>query len=188
MLMGIGTGIRIMHLNKEGLTEADVVMRNRIASKLDVKGRELSTLTRNFAEWRKGWNKVVLASQAKFNRLRRLQCADDHGECVCVCTGERYPFTQIDAGHYISATKQATRFDPVNVHPQSKHSNNHTLGDDAKIYYTMWMMERYGREAIERLIAKSKTQKSWRDHKEELLALRVVWERETKSHKKRLGI
>ena len=175
-------------LDDKGLTEADYVVRDRIAAKLDVKGHELSALTKDFANWRKGWNKVVLSSQKKFNRLRRLQCANDHGECVCVCTGERYPFTQIDAGHFVSATKQNTRFDPANVWPQSKGSNQYDTSNDSLIYYTLFMSRQFGPEFVRELLKKSKIKKSWSDHQEELLALRVVWNRETKSHMKRLGI
>lgn len=175
-------------LNDQGLTEQDVIDLDELTERFQLNGHEKRATRDMFADWHKGWSKVVESSQRRFNKMRRMQCADDDGMCVCCCTGLAYRFTEIDAGHFVSATKQATRFDPENVHPQSKHSNNHNLGDDAKIDYTMFMMERYGRNGINTIRAKAKTTKKWGESHLELIALNIVWKREIKHHERRLGL
>ena len=164
-------------LDDKGLTQADYVLRDQLIEHIGATSAEKGVITKMLIDWHKGWSKVVVASQKQFNLMRRLECADEFGYCTCCCTGERYPYKEIDAGHFISATKQATRFDSRNVHPQSKHSNNHKLGDDAKIQYTMFMVENYGRETVEDLQRLSTTKLSWRDHKETLIGNRILWAR-----------
>lgn len=174
-------------LDEKGLTQSDYEMRIRIGDKLIASPSERGSITKDLANWRKGWSKIVESSQKRFNKMRRMQCADDWGYCHCCCTGELIHYKGIDAGHFISATKQNTRFEPSNVHPQSKGSNQWDTTNDSVIDYTMFMVERYGRDHIDKLRAEAKESKSWGDHKEELLTLRLIWSREIKIQQKRLG-
>lgn len=174
-------------LDNKGLTQADYQMHQRIDENLVLTSVEKRTLTKMMQDWRKGWSKIVEAAQRDFNKMRRMECADEFGYCTCCCTGQRYHYTEIDAGHFISAKKQATRFSPENVWPQSKVSNNHNLGDDAKIQYTMFMQDRIGREGVLKLMEESREKLSWRDRKEELLIRRIMWQRVIKTLGKRLS-
>ena len=175
-------------LDDKGLTEADYVLRDELIDELDATSHEKKAITNMLVQWHKGWSKVVNAGQKRFNLMRRLQEANDDGYCQCCCTGQWIHYTKLDAGHFISATKQFTRFRPENVWPQCKASNNHNLGDDAKIQYTMFMMEKIGRHGIEELIRKSKQKCSFKDDKACLILNRINWERSIKTEKKRLGV
>ena len=173
-------------LDDKGLTEADWELHAELTDTLELNAREKGSLTKSFADWHKGWSQVVNESQKRFNLMRRLQSANAEGMCQCCCRMTWHKYTQLDAGHFVSATKQKTRFNPLNVHPQSKVSNNHKLGDDAKIQYTMFMMERYGRAKTEGLITLSKEKFSWKNHQRTLLHDRILWTREIKKQGKRI--
>jgi len=58
-----------------------------------------------------------------FQKLRRLQEADDCGWCTCVSCGARHAYDDLDAGHYVSRDNNTTAFDPRNVNPQCRACN-----------------------------------------------------------------
>ena len=177
-----------MIFDDHGLKSSDYAIRDYAQYRLHLTGRERSTVNRQLAAWHRGWRSAIIAAQKQFNLLRRLQESDDDGYCRCCCTGERIHYKEIDAGHYISDRRQATRFDPMNVHPQSKRQNNHNYGDDdAKIAYQRFMNERYGIQAVSDLLAKSEQNFSWRERRGEIVLMRVVWAREIKQEQERIN-
>ena len=177
-----------MRLDEQGLTEADHEIRDRICEALNVKGLERRTITWSLMTWHKDWRKVLRISQKQFNLMRRLQEADDHGYCVCCCTGRRIHYKALDAGHFISRSKARTRFDPMNVHPQSKASNAHQFGSQSDEQYGEFMRDNFTEEQMADLYERSRDKEfTWRDHKEELISNRVKWASEIKKHEKRLS-
>ena len=122
--------------------------------------------------------------QAIFNRMIRMEAADEFGFCTCVVTQEKIWWQACDAGHFISATRGMTRFDERNVHPQSKASNQFDTSNDSLIKYTIWMVETYGRDVVEHLLRESRIRKDW--SKDELIDLRMGWAKRIKYQEKRL--
>ena len=176
-------------LDDNGLSENDHEIRDRIAKELDVKGQERRIITNSLRDWHKGWNKVIRASQAQFNLMRRMQEADGHGYCICCCTGRRIHYKALDGGHFISRSKARTRFEPMNVHPQSKASNAHDFGNQDQEQYCLFMINRYGQEEVDALVERSRDKEfTWRDNKELLISSRVLWSRQLKLDKKRIGV
>lgn len=171
----------------QGLTEADRKMRGELEESLGLTSDELRGLTQWLSHWHKDWGAVLRACQKDFNTMRRMQCADDEGYCVCVSTGEWQHYTKMDAGHFIGADRPVTRFNPRNVWPQTKKANNHKHGDDAKINYTLWMCDRFGVEAIRELQELSKHQKQWHKCQRELFIHRIHWRQEIKNQEARLN-
>lgn len=161
-----------------GLKERDRIFHANLCEEMDLTSGEKRSLTNMLASWNKDWKAVIRQCQKKFNLLRRLQEADEDGFCVCIATGERYHYTKIDAGHWIEAERNATRFDPQNVHPQSKHSNNHNHGDSGGREYTLGMVKRFSVKFCQDLISKSRQAKSWKQDQHELLKMRILWQRE----------
>ena len=137
-------------------------------------------------EWdRNTYAKNLAAAQRQLNKLIRMEAAGDWGDCVCVSCVRMAHWKTIDAGHFISATKSATRFDERNIHPQCKACNQFDNTNSSLIGYTMHMADTYGRDVIESLQEKSKQKKTWT--KEEIIDLRVGWSRRIAKQKERLG-
>ena len=86
----------------------------------------------------------------KFSIYIRNKYADWRGYVKCVtCNKTRMWNDRIDAGHFISRGKQATRYDERNVHPQCKDCNGFKSGN--MINYYQFMENTYGREVIDEL-------------------------------------
>ncbi len=58
-----------------------------------------------------------------FSEFIRLRDSDDEGIATCITSGRRMHWRDLDCGHYISRAKQATRYDEMNCHAQSKGHN-----------------------------------------------------------------
>lgn len=52
-----------------------------------------------------------------------MRDADFAGRAECLTCGIRLPWQEMDAGHYMGRSKMATRWDPLNVHPQCRVCN-----------------------------------------------------------------
>lgn len=68
----------------------------------------------------------------------------------CVTSGQTLPLTKMDAGHWIPRGCYATRWNPTNCNPQSKHDNCFRNG--AYIEYSNWYLKTYGKEKYEQMI------------------------------------
>lgn len=77
------------------------------------------------------------------------------GETNCVTCGDRKPWTQHQNGHFYTRGRYATRWDDMNCNPQCVACNVFLKGN--YINYTMYMIDRYGREAVDNLERKSKS-------------------------------
>lgn len=85
-----------------------------------------------------------------FQKLRRLQCADDNGYITCISSGRRYQWNNgVDGGHFIQRGCPATELEPDNVWPQSKHDNRHLSGNHAS--FRSRLIRKIGPDRVERL-------------------------------------
>ena len=99
-------------------------------------------------------SKVVRDLDAIFSQYIRLKESDEYGYCICVTSGQKMFWKEAQCGHFISRGKYPTRWDETNCHPQSVYSNIFLKGD--YINYTIYMIDRYGREYVDELIDRSK--------------------------------
>ena len=99
-------------------------------------------------------SKVVKDLDAIFSQYIRLKESDEYGFCICVTSGQKMFWTEAQCGHFVSRGKYPTRWDETNCHPQSVYSNIFLKGD--YINYTIYMIDRYGREYVDELIDRSK--------------------------------
>lgn len=100
------------------------------------------------------WPKYFKKAKSVFQKLRRVQDADENGCCKCVC-GSWRKWNACDAGHWIPAKNLATCFDPTNVHPQTKIDNMNMDNPIVSNKYTEFMINKYGPEHLDRLKIKS---------------------------------
>lgn len=100
------------------------------------------------------WSKWLKKAKMTFQRLRRVQEADENGYCKCVC-GSWRKWNACDAGHFIPAKKLGTCFNPTNVHPQTKQDNLDMDNPIVSQRYMNFMIEKYGQEHIDKLVYES---------------------------------
>jgi len=99
-------------------------------------------------------SKVVKDLDNIFSQYIRLKDSDEYGYCICVTSGQKMFWKEAQCGHFVSRGKYPTRWDETNCHPQSVYSNIFLKGD--YINYTIYMIDRYGREYVDELIDRSK--------------------------------
>lgn len=63
-----------------------------------------------------------------FSEFIRLRDSDEHGIATCITSGRRMFWRKMDAGHYITRAREATRYDERNAHAQSKRANQYQGG------------------------------------------------------------
>lgn len=106
------------------------------------------------------YSKALREAKTAFQKLRRAQYADLNGMLKTI-DGKIKNWKKCDAGHFISATKLNTCFDPMNVHPQSKMSN-YSMGDGLQVQiYRKWLVEKYGESEIQKLEQRSHIRKKY---------------------------
>ena len=72
----------------------------------------------------------------------------------CVTCGIEKPWKEMQCGHYVSRTHNATRFDEQNTHPQCYGCNVGRGGNYPK--YALFLVQRYGAGILEDLDQRSK--------------------------------
>lgn len=77
------------------------------------------------------------------------------------------------AGHFISARKASTRYDPTNVHSQCAYCNKWLKGNAAE--YAHRFLGKYGRDKFDALMASSRKTHEWKHY--ELSALIAALEK-----------
>lgn len=87
------------------------------------------------------------------------------GKC-CSC-GKNCPFDELDGGHFINTRWRATRWHEENVHAQCRSCNRFDEGN--AVGYTLFMVDKYGRERVEYLHALSRTYAGFTDSEGELM-------------------
>ena len=102
--------------------------------------------------------KVSKASVWKLcSEYNRRKDADSDGivECCCGC-GRKDHWKLFDAGHFIPRARgKAVYWLPENIHAQAPACNRFDV-ERAKIGYTLFMIDRYGRQKIDELQAQAR--------------------------------
>lgn len=106
------------------------------------------------------WSKAFRDAKSSFQRLRRVQEMDQNGICRCV-NGEYRHWTKAQGGHWIPAKILSTCFESMNVHPQSGLKNRDMDNPIVSAEYTEYMLNRYGKDEVEKLILRSKQIKKY---------------------------
>lgn len=116
-------------------------MKTNIKNKKMTRGEVVKRLDSIFSKW-------VRLRGAKITPDRRIL-----NKC-CTC-GVVQDITKMDAGHYISRGKYATRWSEDNVHPQCKRCNIFLKGNYTA--YALFMIKTYGYSKLQELDRRSKS-------------------------------
>ncbi len=94
---------------------------------------------------------AALANEAAthLQKLVRVKAADRDGYCRCVSCGRVDHYTEMQGGHFVSRRHLATKLMEENVHVQCRACNGPLMGN--MIPYTLFMIEMYGKEFVEKL-------------------------------------
>lgn len=95
-----------------------------------------------------------------FSEFIRLRDTND-GWGMCCSSGRRILYAEGDAGHFINRKWRATRWHEENVHLQSISDNRFNEGNAAG--YALFMLDKYGRERVDYLLALSRTTAKFTD-------------------------
>ena len=66
---------------------------------------------------------LVAKLDSVFSRYIRMRVCDESGYAECFTCNVRRHYREVDAGHFITRSKYATRWDPINVQFQCKRCN-----------------------------------------------------------------
>ena len=77
----------------------------------------------------------------------------------CISCGQIKPFEQMDCGHFISRTHQATRFDEENAHGECRFCNRFSA--DHIIAYQRNLEAKIGKDRVDMLLARGRMTKKW---------------------------
>lgn len=96
-----------------------------------------------------------------FSKYIRIQEAvKSNGYVRCVTCGKiREWDDQMEAGHYVSRDKWATKYLEANVHVQCKSCNSYHGGEIAE--YAAYLISEYGADIITELVQKSREYKKF---------------------------
>lgn len=128
-------------------------------------------------------SKALLAIQ----KLARLKAADDNGYCQCVTCDAFAHWTEMDGGHFIpKGSSSRWALEEENVHPQCKGCNGFGMKyGTAAQHYTNWMVDYYGRDFVDNMLATQKeTKKLYKRDYEEMLK---DWNAQIREHLDRVG-
>ena len=95
---------------------------------------------------------------SKYIRLKEAVKANGYVKCV-TCGAIREWDDQMEAGHYISRDKKATKYDERNVHVQCKSCNNYHSGEIAE--YAVYLVSEYGQNILLELVRKGREYKKF---------------------------
>lgn len=119
-------------------------------------------------------------------KLVRMKAADDHGMVSCVTCGKRIHYKEADGGHWL-AKGSCSRFalDETNIHCQCKGCNGFGMKHGSAAHnYTLYMIEMYGKDYIEDMLArKNEVHKLYKADYEEMIA---DFNEQIKHHEERL--
>lgn len=96
----------------------------------------------------------VDAAATLLQKLVRLKPADDNGYVRCVTCGEWAHWKDMQGGHFISRKSTKWKLVEENVHPQCPGCNGFLMKyGNGKQIYTAWMIDHYGREMVDHMLA-----------------------------------
>jgi hypothetical protein len=84
---------------------------------------------------------------------------DRDGDGCVTCIASGLEGSNWHAGHWISGSRQATKYDPKNVHSQCGRCNIWLRGNGAE--YSGFILQAYGAEEHDRMLRKSRELKNW---------------------------
>jgi hypothetical protein len=120
-------------------------------------------------------------------KLARISAADDNGYCQCVSCGRLDHYKNMDGGHFIpKGSSSRWALDEQNVHPQCKGCNGFGMKHgSAEAQYTIWMLDWYGKDAVENMLATKKEPIKYysSDYREMI----EDWGQQIMAHERRLG-
>ncbi len=94
-----------------------------------------------------------------FSKYIRKKDANFDGYVSCITCGTKKKWKNMDAGHFIHGVSKMTYFEENNVHPQCQRCNKWLNGNLRE--YTLKMIDKYGRDEVERLKKLSHSKKTW---------------------------
>ena len=86
---------------------------------------------------------------ASFQKLRRVEEANDMGNVTCISCGKAMHWKEAQGGHYISRTNRATELEHDNVWPQCQQCNGYLHGNP--INYRQRLVRRIGEARVKRI-------------------------------------
>ncbi len=101
--------------------------------------------------WMPSIEKLLSDCATLFQRLVRMEAADDNGICKCITCGREGDWRQLEGGHFISRTYKAVVISPQNVNPQCRYCN-HDLDGNLEEYERI-LRWRHGDACIDMMIA-----------------------------------
>jgi hypothetical protein len=119
--------------------------------------------------------------------LSRVSAADGNGYCKCSSCDAIQKWNEMDGGHFIAkGSSSFWMLDSRNIHPQCKPCNGFAMKHGhAAIAYTSWMIDKYGKEFIDEMLAKAKT--TTKRSAQLLRDYTKAANKEISEHKKRIG-
>lgn len=130
---------------RSGKVSGAAKARKHGARKKKVRRVKISTLKR------KAW--------VEFSIFIRTKGADENGFNTCVTCGERKPWKELQAGHFIRGRLNANLFDERGVWPQCYSCNVGAQGN-VVLYYKV-MLAKFGQDTIDELIAQNNKTRKW---------------------------
>ena len=88
-------------------------------------------------------------AMANFQKLRRLEEANNEGYVSCISCGVRIPWQEAQGGHYIPRANRATEIEHDNVWPQCQRCNGFLNGNP--IPYRRNLVKRIGEARVKRI-------------------------------------
>ena len=151
------------------------------------------TVTNVKARQKKKTKKKTLAKQAddvavKIQKLVRMKAADDNGYVYCVDGCGAYGhWKEMQGGHYIPRGYTSTKLIEENIHPQAPGCNFRMSHGDTQVTegYRRALVDMYGEEFIEELVALSRQTKKW--DRLELSEMNIDIDRQIREQLQRLG-
>lgn len=94
--------------------------------------------------------KLVDDAAVILQRVVRIKAANDDGYCQCVSCGTKKHYKEMHGGHFIPRTCTELKLMEENIHPQCPGCNTFNQ-EKAKVTYTLFMVDTYGREFVDEL-------------------------------------
>jgi len=120
-------------------------------------------------------------------KLARISAADDNGYCQCVSCGKLDHYKNMDGGHFIpKGSSSRWALEEQNVHAQCKGCNGFGMKHgSAEAQYTIWMLDWYGKDAVEYMLATKKDPVKYyaADYREMI----EDWGQQIMAHERRIG-
>jgi hypothetical protein len=99
----------------------------------------------------------VDAAAVLLQKLVRVKAADDNGLVQCVTCSKWSHWKDMQGGHFISRKSTQWKLAEENVHPQCPGCNGFLMNHgNGKQIYTTWMIDFYGRDFVDHMIATSR--------------------------------